>query len=159
MFYNVIKDFQSGLIGILGFIGVIITLWWNAHSAEQTRVQERNQARHTLQSALQQELRSIREELANIKRSAIDKSSAQFTLEQPYVYRTLVKDIGTLESETARTVIRVYRDLYLTMNLIRGMARGQDKAVVTLDEKQVQNAASEVTAVEHELDEAIKALE
>jgi hypothetical protein len=24
--YNVIKDFQSGLVGILGFIGVIVTL-------------------------------------------------------------------------------------------------------------------------------------
>jgi len=45
VFYNVIKDFQSGLVGILGFIGVIITLWWTAHSAEQTRVQELDQAR------------------------------------------------------------------------------------------------------------------
>src|SRR5712671_1506325 len=125
MFYNVIKDFQSGVVGILGFIGVIITLWWNAHSAEQTRVQERNEARHTLQSALRQELQSIREELANIKGYGNAKSSVQFTLEQPYVYRTLVKDIGTLPPETARTVIRVYRDLYLTMNSIRGMARDQ----------------------------------
>jgi type II secretory pathway pseudopilin PulG len=161
VFYNVIKDFQSGLVGILGFIGVIVTLWWNAHSAEQTRAQELNQARQTLQSALHQELQSIREELANIRQYANDRSlqSFQFTLEQPYVYRTLVKDIGILQPETARTVIRVYRDLYLTMNTIRGMASNQDKAVATMEAKQFQNAASAVADVRDEIDEAIKALE
>ena len=88
--YNVIKDFQSGLVGILGFIGVIATLWWNAHSAERARAQELNQARETQQSALHQELRSIRDELTNIRQNANDRSlqSFQFTLEQPYAYRT-----------------------------------------------------------------------
>jgi len=161
VFYNIVKDFQSGLVGILGFIGVIITLWWNAHSAEQNRVHELDQARQTLQSALHQELQSIREELTNIKQHANDRSlqSFQFTLEQPYVYRTLVKDIGILQPETARTVIRVYRDLYLTMNTIRGMARNQDRAVATMEAKQFQNVASAVADVQDEMDEAIKALE
>jgi hypothetical protein len=159
--YNVIKDFQSGLVGILGFIGVIVTLWWNAHSAEQTRAQELNQARQTLQSALHQELQSIGDELANIRQYANDRSlqSFQFTLEQPYVYRTLLKDIGILHPETARNVIRVYRDLYLTMNTIRGMAANQDKAVATMEAKQFQNAAIAVADVQDEIDEAIKALE
>ena len=90
MLYNVIKDFQSGLVGILGFIGVIATLWWNAHSAERARAQELNQARETQQSALHQELQSIRDELTNIRQNANDRSlqSFQFTLEQPYAYRS-----------------------------------------------------------------------
>ena len=75
------------------------------------------------------------------------------------MYRTLVKDIGILQPETARTVIRVYRDLYLTMNTIRGMAANQDKAVATMEAKQFQNAASAVADVQDEMDEAIKALE
>src|SRR5215510_14563969 len=93
VFYNIVKDFQSGLVGILGFIGVIITLWWNAHSAEQNRVHELDQARQTLQSALHQELQSIREELTNTKQHANDRSlqSFQFTLEQPYVYERWLK--------------------------------------------------------------------
>ena len=159
MLYNVIKDFQSGRVGILGFIGVIVTLWWNAHSAERARAQELNQARE--QSALHQELQSIRDELTNIRQNANDRSlqSFQFTLEQPYVYRTLVKDIGILQPETARTVIRVYRDLYLTVNTIRGMAANQDKAVATMEAKQFQNTASAVSDVQDEMDEAIKALE
>jgi len=115
----------------------------------------------TLQSALQQELQSIRDELANIKRYTNDRSlpSFQFTLEQPYVYRTLVKDIGMLRPEKARTVIRVYRDLYLTMNVIRGMANNQDRAVATMEAKQFQNAARAVADVQDEMDEAIKVLE
>jgi hypothetical protein len=140
---------------------VIVTLWWNADSAEQTRAQELNQARQTPQSALHPELQSIRNELGNIRQYANDRSrqSFQFTLEKPYVYRTLVKDIGILQPETVRTVIRVYRDLYLTMNTIGGMAANQDKAVATMEAKQFQNAASAVADVQDEMDEAIKALE
>jgi hypothetical protein len=104
---------------------------------------------------------SIREELANIKGYANGKSlqSFQFTLEQPFVYRTLVKDIGILRPEKAGAVIRVYRDLYLTMNMIRAMARNQDRAVVTIETTQFQSAATEVARVQDELDEAIKVLE
>ena len=32
-----LKDFQSGIVCILGFIGVIITLWVNAHLAQVAR--------------------------------------------------------------------------------------------------------------------------
>ena len=74
------------------------------------------------------------------------------------MYRTLVKDIGILHPETARTVIRVYRDLYLTMNTIRGMVN-QDKAVATMEARQFQNAANAVADVQDQMDEAIKALE
>jgi hypothetical protein len=143
VFYNLIKDFQSGLVGVLGFAGVIITLWWNAHLSEQTRLQELNQTRQTLQSALHQELWSVRQELRNIERYASDKSlkSFQFTLEKPYVYRTPIKDIGILKPEMARGVIRGHRDLYLVINLIRGMAKNPDRAVATIEAAQFQNAA------------------
>jgi hypothetical protein len=148
-------------VDILRFIGVIVTLWWNAHSTEQTRAQEINQAGQPLQSALYQEPQSIRDELANIRQNASDRSSQsfQFTLQQSCVYRTLVKDIGILPPETAGTVIRVHRDLYLTMNTIRRMAANQDKAVAAMEAKQFQNAASAVAEVQDEMDEAIKALE
>lgn len=59
MFFSLIKDFQSGLVGILGFIGVIVTLLWNARLAERNRQRERDQIRQTLQSALRQELKDI----------------------------------------------------------------------------------------------------
>jgi hypothetical protein len=161
MFYEVVKDFQSGIVGILGFIGVIITLWWNAHVAAVARNEQLHDAQVTLQSALHQELVSIREELVNIRDAASDKSplSFQFTLEQPYVFHTLVKDIGILQAKKAETVIRVYRDLYLTMNTVRGLAKDQDKAVVTLEAKKFPDAIQSIAYIHDELNEAIKALE
>ena len=161
MFYEVVKDFQSGIVGILGFIGVIITPWWNAHLAAVARNEQLHDAQVTLQSALHQELVSIRQELVNIRALASDKSLQpfQFTLEQPYVFHTLVKDIGILQAKKARTVIRVYRDLYLTMNTVRGLAKDQDKAVVTLEAKKFPDAIQSIAYIHDELNEAIKALE
>ena len=124
MLYNTVKDFQSGIVGILGFTGVIITLFVNADLAQLTRHEQIKQSRVVLQTALQQELTSIKEELVNIN-EGVKKGGTQpvgFTLEEPYVYRTLVKDIGVLEPEQTKEVIRVYRDLYLIMNALRGLS-------------------------------------
>src|SRR5262249_34672253 len=74
MFYNIVKDFQSGIVGILGFIGVIITLWWNAHVAAVARNEQFHDAQVTPQSALHRELESIRQELMKIRTFASDKS-------------------------------------------------------------------------------------
>jgi hypothetical protein len=161
MFYEIVKDFQSGIVGILGFIGVIITLWWNANVAAVARNDQLHDAEFTLQSALHQELASIRQELVNIRAFASDKSlqSFQFTLEQPYVFHTLVKDIGILQAKKAQTVIRVYRDLYLTMNTVRGLAKDQDKVVATLEAKKFPDAIQSIAYIQDELNEAITALE
>jgi hypothetical protein len=161
MFYEVVKDFQSGIVGILGFTGAIITLWYGAHVTAVARNEQFHDSQVTLQSALQQELVSIRQELLNIRALAGDKSvpSFQFTLEQPYVFRTLVKDIGILQAKKAQTVIRVYRDLYLTMNVVRGFAKDQDKEVVTLEAKKFPEAIQSIARIQDQLNEAIKELE
>ena len=57
----------------------------------------------------------------------------EFTLEEFYVYRTLVKDIGILKPEQVGDTIRVYRYLYLTMHLIRGLGKDPYKPVVTIE--------------------------
>jgi hypothetical protein len=158
--YNILKDFQSGIVGILGFAGVIITLWWNAHLARISRVQQIDQTRLTMQTALRTELQSVREELANLDR-AFKENSAQpirFTLEPPYVYPKLVKDIGTLESEQAKTMIRVHRNLYLLLNAIRERAVDPSKALATIERENFSKTAPFVAAALDETDMAIKAL-
>jgi hypothetical protein len=111
--------------------------------------------RQTLQSALHQELHSIRDELANIRQYANDRSlqSFLFTLEQPYVYRTLVKagDGTNRNTGLSRPVPHDEHD--------QGMASNQDKAVAAMEAKQFQNGATAVADVRDEIDEAIKALE
>jgi hypothetical protein len=106
--YNTIKDFRSGIVGILDFVGVIIALSVNASLARAARVQQISQTRLTVQTAIREELRCIRNELDKLDR-AFGEGLAQpvsFTLEQPYVYQTLVKDIGVLTAEQAQAVIR-----------------------------------------------------
>ena len=159
MFYNLIKDFQSALVGALGFLGVILTLHANAQLSEQSRARELDQRRQTLQSALHRELVSIHEEFEHIRKLATDRQpeAFEFTLEQPYVYRTLVKDLGILPPDKAGAVIRVHRDLYLYMNLIRGYGRNPDRSVVVLDPKQFPRAVATIEDIDEEVIETIKA--
>jgi hypothetical protein len=160
MFYEYIKAFQSGLVGILGFIGVIITLWGNARLAERKRLRERDEERQTLRSALRQELTSIREELLNINRivNQTPPTPVHFTLEEPYVYRTLVKDIGTLGPETARRVIRVYRDVHLVTNVLRSLASNPENALAAIEKKFPEPVADLVERILHQLEVAIEEL-
>jgi hypothetical protein len=44
------------------------------------------------------------------------------------------------DGKKAQTVIRVYRDLYLTVNVVRGLAKNRDKAVATLEAKKFPEA-------------------
>jgi hypothetical protein len=124
MRYDVLKDFQSGIVGVVGFAIAIFTLWWNANQAEIGRIEEAKRTSHTVQMALCQELLSIQEELGNIDSAArkVPPASFYFTLERPYIYETLVKDIGVLAPEQAKEIIRTHRDLHLLMGLIRNQA-------------------------------------
>jgi hypothetical protein len=158
--YNTVKDFQSGIVGILGFSGVIIALLVNAHLAQVTRDEQIKQTQLTIQTALGQELLSIQEELQKLDGYIRSKpvGPIQYTLEQPYVYRTVVKDIGVLEPNQAKDVIRVYRDLYLIMNSLRGLAKDTSKPVAILEPKNFAEGADLVASGLHMTDLGIKAL-
>jgi hypothetical protein len=55
--YHVLKDFQSGLAGVLGFTGVIITPVVNARLARKARLTTIQDERSALRAALLAELR------------------------------------------------------------------------------------------------------
>jgi len=160
LLHDALKDFQSGIVGLLGFSGVIITLWWNARLARNAREQQISQARSTIRTAMREELECVQEELVNIDKGLRRKSAgpAQFTLEEPYVYRALVKDIGVLEPEQAQAVIRVHRDLYLLLRSIREVADDPDKPIAQINREGFPEAARYVSAALHETDIAVKAL-
>ena len=73
MNYDTIKDFQTSIAAIVGFIGVITTLVVNARLARVQNAEKDRKAQATLESALKQELISIRDELKSIRRAATDK--------------------------------------------------------------------------------------
>ena len=109
---------------------------------------------------MREELECVQEELVNIDKGLRRKSAGpvQFTLEEPYVYRALVKDIGVLEPEQAQAVIRVHRDLYLLLRSIREVADDPDKPIAQINPEGFPEAARYVSAALHETDIAVKAL-
>jgi hypothetical protein len=161
MNYDTIKDFQTSIAAIVGFIGVITTLVVNARLARVQNAEKDRKAQATLESALKQELISIRDELKSIRRAATDKGldSFKLTLEAPYVYHALVKDLGMLPPKKARVVISVYRELYLTMNSVRSLAVDSSTPVVTIHSDQFQDALQWVDHVYNEVDRAIDTLD
>jgi hypothetical protein len=159
--YSILKDFQTSISAIIGFIGVITTLAVNAHLTRVQDAERERTAQATLQSALKQELVSIRVELDSIRDAAGNKSTAsfEFTLESPYVYRALVKDLGILPPKKAQAVISVYRELHLTMNSIRGLSGDPTTPVVTIQSKRFPEAIEWVAHVHRELDQVIAMLD
>jgi hypothetical protein len=147
MDYGALKDFQSGIVGLIGFGGAIITLWWNGRLARVARGEQAEQTKMTILTALQEELQCILQELKSIDRNIRREPACAFgfTLEQPYVYRALIKDIGVLEPDRARVVIRVHRDLYLLMNSIRSLANNPDQSIAELPPESFPEALQYVT--------------
>src|SRR4051812_21261082 len=59
---------QTSIVGVIGFTGVMITLWWNARLARQGRLATLRQTRRTLRTALREELTLVRAHLTRVER-------------------------------------------------------------------------------------------
>ena len=59
--WSEIQHFQTQIVGIIGFAGVIATLWFNARQARNQRIDERHHESEALRTALIEELKIIRE--------------------------------------------------------------------------------------------------
>jgi hypothetical protein len=159
--YRFIKDFQSGLVGILGFIGVCLTIGLTAHFEEVHKINEQERTRIAVQSALHAELMSIHDELANILDIAEtrDQGDIKFTLEDNYVFRALVKDVGLLEHRKAADTIRAYRDVYLIVSELRGLADDPQQKLVRVSKEHFPEIRESIERLKGELVSVIEELE
>lgn len=106
--YAVLKDFQSGMVGVLGFTGVMLTLWWNARLARIAREVTLEHERLTLRVALSQEMRILRSMLAPNIILLREGTGSQVIGPIPAstIYDTNISKIGTLtEKEVIQTVL------------------------------------------------------
>ena len=62
-FYGLFKDIQTFIGTIVGFLGVCLTLWYNARVADQRRAEEIAHDRKTTRVALSSELSAIQKTL------------------------------------------------------------------------------------------------
>jgi hypothetical protein len=107
-----IQPFQTLIVGIIGFAGVITTLWFNASQARQQRTLERLHEAETLRVALIEELKISRTAVVE-NSSNMDMAQDAFVPTAPMddVYRTFTGRIGLLsELEVGKVMIA-----YLTL--------------------------------------------
>src|SRR5919109_570157 len=97
-----VPEFQTLIVGCLGFAGVIITLVLNAWYSRQQRREERRHECQTLRVALIEELRIIRGALARETEKENDTSEADGyavpTDAMDDAYRTFTRTSGTLRA-------------------------------------------------------------
>lgn len=112
-----VKDYQSGLVGILGFTGVIVTLFVNATLGRRQWRDAIEQDRRTLRTALMEELRFLKlvfeDRLVMIKGVEAGDGPEFNSFVVPTdtmsdAYQRLVDRVGLLTSEQAAKAIHAY---------------------------------------------------
>ncbi len=110
--YEIFKNFQTLIVGILGFSGVMFTLYTNARIGREQVKNSIAHERGTLKTALSAELGLILAyfyELAKTSDANGEKTSAFYPEEiSQLVYRSFITKIGLLSSEQAAAVIKAY---------------------------------------------------
>jgi hypothetical protein len=109
---DMLAKFQSGLVGLLGFFGVMMTLWWNARLARQARQETYDREAQSLRSSLIEELEILRLDMATNYWDIVDAltSGSDVRTLLPFipitVYPEVIDKLGTLRSREIRYIIR-----------------------------------------------------
>jgi hypothetical protein len=107
-----IQPFQTLIVGIIGFSGVMATLLFNASQARRQREEERKHESRALRTALIEELGIIRESVAK-NLEDIDASRDGYVPTDPMddAYRAFTHRIGALSEKEVRCVLYAYLTL------------------------------------------------
>jgi hypothetical protein len=161
-----LEQYQTLLVGGLGFAGVVITLLVNARQTRKQRREERLHERQTLRAALIEELRIIRGALIReTERGANDTSDADGyavpTDAMDDAYRSFTDRIGLLSSEEVRTVMSAYLTLrtYYASLLLIGAPLDAGGQYIKVPRKNAQLLFGFQHSLISPIDEAIGALE
>ncbi len=112
--WTVIETFQNLIVGIIGFGGVIFTLWFNSKEAREQRRDERQHDRETLRVALTEELKinrhSLKENMDSLKEQPPEKAGGAFVPTDPMddAYRAFIDRIGLLSKAEVSKVMDAY---------------------------------------------------
>jgi hypothetical protein len=120
--YDAIRDFQSLAVGIVGFTGVILTLFISARQARTALAETIEHQRRALRVAVVEELKQIKASLSEGLDAIHDPHLPAPVLLVPMlateIYSMVVKDIGLLRTDQAQAVILAYASVHrLDMNL------------------------------------------
>ena len=156
------ERFQTILVGILGFAGVILTLWYNAREARRQGEHVLNNERASICAALHAELSihrtSLQKAIADF--GMIKKSETEKTLVVPInpmssVYSALLPRIGVLVPRKVRAVMYAYltADTLLRSLVLLGNREGDH---VSVNAGRVEELTAMFASVLPHFDEAIR---
>ncbi len=113
--YDVAKDFQTLMVGFLGFSGVIITLYINAYLSRKQHEHNIDHEKKVLRAALSAELNSIKEIFTKLGNVGEDRASLFSNNGYPFpdnysqiVYQSLIAKIGILSPSEISAVTKAY---------------------------------------------------
>lgn len=110
--YEVAKDFQTIIVGVIGFSGVILTLRTNSRLSREHHERSVNHEREVLKKALSGELEIIRRCFSDAATSFEDDNMecGAFFPEKTHtkVYQNFVGKLGLLSVEEVSAVIKAY---------------------------------------------------
>jgi hypothetical protein len=104
--YQLVKDFQTLLVGVIGFSGVIVTLLMNS------RLSRKQHDREVLKTALCAELELNRKSFSDKASTPEDdqeESGAFYPIEmKTSIYQAFIEKLGLLSTEEVSAVINAY---------------------------------------------------
>ena len=112
--WAVFERFQTLAVGIVGFVGVILTLWYNAGVARRQRRDERDHEREVLRISLLEELRinrrALKENAELLRKDSPGEQGGALVPTDPMddAYRSFIPKIGLLSQDEVSKVIAAY---------------------------------------------------
>jgi hypothetical protein len=166
-FWTVLEDYQTLIVGALGFAGVISTLRYNARLAREQRRDERSHERQALRAALIEELQINRE--AAVENAASLKEEPETGPRDAFVptdpmddaYRAFIGRIGLLSRAEVGKVMRAYLLLRTcgTRLLLIGVPPATGENYVRVPSENVGRLAQLLEVPVRSIDEAIEVME
>lgn len=110
--YQLAQDFQTLIVGALGFLGVIGTLWMNAYLSRKQHERIISHERKTLRIALHAELELARRAFFGISTPSDDSNEDQGVFFPEYysqaIYQSLISKIGILSLNEVSAVTEAH---------------------------------------------------
>ncbi len=128
--YQIVENFQTLIVGVLGFCGVIYTLRMNARLAREQHERSIKHDREVLKTALRAELELIRKSFsdkAELPEDDSEENDVFFPAEtHTKVYQNFIGKLGLLSAEEVSAIIEAYTLIDEVPTRLRLISLGND---------------------------------
>ncbi len=162
---NFIYQYQVVLVGIIGFVGVALTLIFNAWLTRKEHKDTVNHDRATLRTALTAELKEIKKEVRVKIRDIEGQKGRLLVSTNPItdVYDNSIRNLGLLYNEELQHVMAAYiciKKMWLTFRLLADPSKYDEKGpFITLNSSYFKPMKEVYIDVVRKIDKAIQSLD